>query len=92
MYFRDKDIAEFLGFNPSSITNVRKNKPKMYALYRIGFDDVMQNPDSKEWEKVKHKSLADHLDMCAKSISIMKTNQPKKYELLKRGFANMVSS
>lgn len=89
MYFRDKDIAKFLGLYPSSITNVRKNKQRMYALYRIGYEDVLQNPSDTSWENVKNRAVSEYLGMCPQSLSAMKRNQPKKYELLKRGFMKM---
>lgn len=85
-FFRDKDIANFIGLHPSSITNVKKKNQKMYALYRMGYENSLSCPDDKRWESVKNKDLAEHIGMTASGVSLMKRSNAKKYEILKRGF------
>lgn len=86
MFFRDKDIAQWLGRNPSSVSRVRKNHKKKYALYRMGYASIIDNPDDQRWQKVKHTEISLYLGMSKNTFSIMKKSNPKKYEILKRGF------
>lgn len=86
MFFRDKEIAQWVGLVPSTISRVRKNHTKMYALYRMGYASILDNPDDKRWEKVKHTEIALHLGLNPKTFSVMKKTNPKKYEILKRGY------
>lgn len=89
MFFRDKEMAEWVGLVPSSISKVRKNHKKLYALYRMGYASVLENPDDTRWQKVKNKDIALYLSKCARTFSHMKKANPRKYEILKRGYLSM---
>lgn len=47
MFFRDKEIARWVGLSPAAISKVRKNDKKMYVLYRMGYASIIDSPDDQ---------------------------------------------